>query len=388
MMVRPTRTPVLLSFALVLGARLPLAAQMPRRAARAESGDSVERQLRRLERRADSLVRIYDDNDLVAAERRAVGDSLDRTMAQIDSLARNLGASARPAAARFRIELPSSMMGTFVQTRGDERLAPRGWLGIVVSGPAREPRVENGEIVVRYLQHPVIVSVDPSSPAERAGLVPSDTLLAYDGRDVSENDISLARLLRPNARVLVRVRRDGRTKEVPVTIADVPSRIKMQRELSFVRVDPPVEGLPEPMRFSRMPRRAVGSPMTNAGAMTPLPPSVPLPPLGPTPGTIYNYGLNSIAGAQLVSITEGLAKTIGIAYGLLVTVSPYGSPANQSGLKDGDVIVKADGEPIRTIAALRERVRAAAENGERTVDLEIVRDRRPQKVTLRWSGVR
>jgi len=108
--------------------------------------------------------------------------------------------------------------------------SPRGWLGIVIQGAAQEPRVVNGEMIIHYLTHPEIVSVEPSSPAERAGLVPSDTLIAYDGRDVKDGDISMTRLLRPNSRVLVRIRRDGRTRDVPVTIADVPSRISLRRD--------------------------------------------------------------------------------------------------------------------------------------------------------------
>lgn len=289
------------------------------------------------------------------------------------------------------LERAAKAMGrAFVLSHGDEPFVPRGWLGIVVSGPAREPRVDNGEIIVRYLAHPAIVSVDPSSPAERAGLVPSDTLLAYDGRDIRDNDISLTRLLRPNARVMVRVRRDGRTRDVPVTIADVPSRIKLQTELSFGMRAPQVAvGLPDAPRFSKAPGapRPI-PPMATVPAAAALAPPEPVPPLGPTPAVIYSYGLSSVAGAQLVAITEGLAKTIGIASGLLVTVSPFGSPAYQSGVRDGDVIMKVNGESTRTVRTLRERVQAAAENGARTVELEILRDRHPQKLTLRWIGVR
>ena len=61
--------------------------------------------------------------------------------------------------------------------------------------------MENGELIIRYLTHPAIVSVEPSSPAERAGLVPSDTLIAYDGEDVRDTDIAITRLLTPNKRV-------------------------------------------------------------------------------------------------------------------------------------------------------------------------------------------
>ena len=48
----------------------------------------------------------------------------------------------------------------------------RGWIGIVVSGAPTQIRVENNEMFLRYLLYPEIASVDPSSPAQRAGLAP------------------------------------------------------------------------------------------------------------------------------------------------------------------------------------------------------------------------
>ena len=405
MMVRPIRTSLLVSAVLGLGAGSALSAQTTRRPARAEASDSVERQLRRLERRADSLVRVYNDNDeLSAAERRAVGDSLDRTIDQIDALARSLGLIERgmtpmapmPPAfpdAELRMELAPSMMDrattamghAFIRARTAQAAAPRGWMGIVVSGPALEPRFDNGELIVRYLTHPVIVSVDPSSPAERAGLAPSDTLLAYDGRDVRDADISLTKLLRPRARVMVRVRREGRTKEVPVVVADVPSRIKAQMELSFATRVPQAGGDPgatlELMRVlppGAAPRaRAFSAPVQSSYRSAPR---------APMPDVIYGVGMSGVAGAQLYAVSEGIAKATGVPYGLFVAAAPAGTPAYQSGLRDGDIISQAAGEPVRTVEALRARVQAAAESGERSVALEIVREKRTQRVTLRWSG--
>jgi S1-C subfamily serine protease len=122
--------------------------------------------------------------------------------------------------------------------------------------------------------------------------------------------------------------------------------------------------------------------------MAPLPPTTPLPAQAPTPAIIFGYGYNSVAGAQFAVVTEGLAKAIGVRQGVLVTLAPPGSLAYQSGLREGDVIVKAKGAPVRTIAELRERVQAAFENGDSAVDLEYLREKRARKAVLRWSGVR
>jgi serine protease Do len=397
------RTPLLCSFTAVLVAGAPLRAQRAeagglRRTPRAESLDTNERQLRRLERKADSLAQLYGEGeDLSAARRRALGDELDRTMAQVEELARRM---SEVSSRMVRVRVPvapmiderdaMAMSNALRQAEASRIPMPRGWLGIVVSGTAREPRVDNGELIIRYLTHPEIVSVEPSSPAERAGLTPSDTLVAYDGRDVRDRDISLTRLLRPNARVLVRIRRDGKTKDVPVTIADVPSRFRLRTEATYVpRAPHAPPQAPEAPGFlhARVPASAM-EPMVPMPAMPSASAMPALPPQAPTPAMIIGYGLNSVAGAQLAALTDGLARTVGVERGVLVTSAAVGSPAYGSGLRDGDVIVRVGGEPVRTVPQLREQVQRAVHNGESSVELDCVREKKARRIVLRWNGGR
>jgi serine protease Do len=394
MMRHPIRPSLLVSLGIALAAgALPLGAQRvevtTRRATRStgSAASAAEQQLRALERRADSLSWLYNEADeLSVAERRRVGEMLDRTVEQIETLSARLATmDAADAAGGVRVRLSPST-GSQAQTFMRKALAeskavmPRGWIGIVVSGPAREPRVENGELIVRYLAHPAIVSVEPSSPAERAGLLPTDTLVAYDGKDVRDSDIAITRLLEPNKRVMVRIRREGRTLDVPVRIANAPSRIAWRREMT-VEVAPAA------------PLPSVAFPRSPLAALAPMPPmSAPAPALAPTPPAsapmprvLFGFGsVSGVAGAQLVAVTEGLGRTLGVRNGVLVTNAPVGSPAYQSGLRDGDVIVRASGVPIRTVADLRERVASAANNGEHSVAVEFVRGKRARKGTLRW----
>lgn len=408
-MVCSIRTPLLVSFTVVLAtgapARAALFAQRPeagamRRTPRAESADSNERQLRRLERRADSLAQLYNEGEeLSVAQRRAIGEELDRTVAQVDALARRMAESDRRMV-RVRVQVEpmiderkaTAMSEALRQAHASQMAIPRGWMGVLISGTARESRIENGELIIHYMTHPVIMSVDPSSPAEKAGLVPGDTLMAYDGRDVRDRDISLTQLVRPNARVLVRIRRDGKTKDVPVTIADVPSRIRLRSETNF-ELNAPRAPLSDGIVFSRsatpppafLPRSAPTPPM---GAVAPMAPWPAMPAVPPTPAMIIDFGLNTVAGAQLAALTEGLARTVGVHRGVLVTYAAVGSPAFQSGLRDGDIIVRAAGEPVPTVAAVRERVQAAVDNGDSNIEIELVRDKKSRKVTLRWGDGR
>jgi C-terminal processing protease CtpA/Prc len=394
-MARSICISLLWSFTAVL-ASAPLSAQRvevggTRRAPRADPADANERALRRLERKADSLAQLYNENEeLSAAQRHAVGEELDRTVTQIEEQTRRMSElDSRVVQLRIQAtpmigERSATAMGDVLRQALSQLAMPRGWMGVHLSGMARESRIENGEVIIHYLMHPVILSVDPSSPAEKAGLAPGDTVVAYDGQDVRDRDISITRLVRPDARVLVRIRRDGGTKEVPVTIADVPSRIRLRTEANF---DLPraIGSLPEGMVF---PRRSppVASMAPRAPGMRPT--SALLPPRAPTPGMILSDGLSTVAGAQFAALTEGLARTVGVRRGVLVTYVGVGSPAYMSGLRDGDVIQQVGGEPVRTVAELREQVQLAVDNGESSVELSCVRDKKPRKVMLRWNDDR
>ena len=389
--MHPTRF-LLPSLALAVASGLaPAAAQqvITRRPPRAETGDTTsERAFRRLQIRLDSLTHLYNESeDITAAERRRVAEEIARTVAYItEQIGDEIGVRSgemrmrQPLAAGMqRVMLRANMLPQFFN-------APRGWIGIVVEGPGIEPRAEGGELIVRYLSYPRIVSVDPSSPAQRAGLVPNDTLLAYDGSDVRENDISLNRLLRPGAKVSVRVRRDGRPREFAVTVAEAPSRIVQRRgdEARDDRAAYVLSGIPDvPTVFPRMPAPSAGPVRaTSRAPMAAAPP--PVPPMPAATPFVFGFSVNGVAGAQLTTISEGLGRTIGVSSGVLVTNAPAGSPASESGLTDGDVIVKVSGQPVRSVLEVRQLVGFAYQNGERSVEIDLLRQKKPVKTTLRW----
>jgi membrane-associated protease RseP (regulator of RpoE activity) len=403
--------PLVASLAVLLASGvLPLAAQQQRvdvvrvRTPLAEPADSTERLLRKWQHQLDSLARVYNEHDdLTMAERRRVEEELGRTIKRLDDLSSRMSRAPdrmmRPGD-QIRILLApqaveraaASMSRAMMQVREAEQAAPRGWVGIVAEGPNLS-RVEDGQLLVRYFAYPRVASVDPSSPAQRAGLAPNDTLLAYDGVDVSENVISFTRLLRPNAKVSIRFRRDGKVREIPVTVAPVPYRIVQRRDdESRARESWDVAVMPEAPSFPRvpMPAMAPGAPMrVTVRATTPA--AAPRAPEGaeaPRPmvayGFSYNSGVIGVAGAQLSTISEGLGKALGVSSGVLVTTAPVGSPANESGLVDGDVISKVGGQVVRRATEVRDLVALAAENGDHAVELELVRQKRVLKLLLKW----
>ncbi|HEU4722089.1 MAG TPA: PDZ domain-containing protein [Gemmatimonadaceae bacterium] len=376
--------PLLVTIGLALGAGAPsLAAQrtetIVRTAPRAPA-DSLAPRLRRLERSIDSLMRVFRDDDLTGEQRLRLNQLIDERVAEFTAL--RMAAPRRESNVFVRVPGPvreARIAGEPFLPRFAQAAMVPGWIGIVVSGAPTQIRVENNEMFMRYLTYPEIASVDPSSPAQRAGLSPGDTLMAYNGRDVRREEISMTRLLQPKATVKVRVRRDGRVKELPVLVADAPPRIKLRRVQEIQDPDAPLVAgrepmLPRPMVAPTPPSARSVPPPSRVGTTHPLAPMSPAFPLDPS----------IVAGAQLVTVSEPMKRSLGLPTGVLVTNVPIGSPADESGLQEGDVIVRVGQQTVRGLLELRDQVARASEEGERAVGIELRRGKERRTLTLRW----
>ena len=305
--IRPSSTPLLVTVGLAIAASAsPLVAQksetIARSAARASAGDSAEVRLRFLERSIDSLVRSFRDEELNPEQRLRLRREIDDRFAEFMAL--RMATSPRPKESNVFIRRTpefgfESRFGneatSLLPTLPQADMVP-GWIGIVVSGAPTQIRVENNEMFLRYLIYPEIASVDPSSPAQRAGLSPGDTLMAYNGRDVRREEISMTRLLVPKATVRVRVRRDGKVKDLPVVVAAAPPRIKRRREDEMRDVSAPMIAMPPAPMIPRTPSaapapRAYVPVPPAARAMRSMPAIALLPP-------VFGVSPSGVAGAQ------------------------------------------------------------------------------------------
>ena len=89
-----------------------------------------------------------------------------------------------------------------------------------------------------------------------------------------------------------------------------------------------------------------------------------------------------LAGAQLVWIQgEAWQSIFDVGSGVLIT-DVFSDPARSSGLKVGDVILRADGQDLTSVAQLRRII--DTHRSDRIVELQIVRQKRARTVTLRW----
>lgn len=391
-------TPFLVTVGLALVASAsPLAAQKSetsaRGAARASTSDSAAMRLRSLERSIDSLVHSFQDEDLNPEQRFRLRREIDDRFAEFMAL--RMAVSPRPKesnvfirrAPDFGFESRFGNEATTILPRLAQAQMVPGWIGIVVSGAPTQIRVENNEMYLRYLIYPEIASVDPSSPAQRAGLSPGDTLMAYNGRDVRREEISMTRLLVPKSTVKVRVRREGKVKELPVVVAEAPPRIKRRREDEMRDASTPMIAMPSAPMIPGTPSVAPAAPPVRG--YVPMPPpartmrsvvdATPLPP-------VFSITLSGVAGAQVVTVTETMKRNLGLPAGVLVTTVPVGSPAGESGLQEGDVILRVRDQSVTLVQELRDAVARAAEDGERSVPLDVRRGKERRNITLRWRS--
>ena len=259
---------------------------------------------------------------------------------------------------------------------------PRGWLGFNAQGPS----VFDGEKVT-YFAYPQILSVDPASPADRAGIVPGDVLVAFNGTDVFGHQFDLSRLIVPNKRVSVTIRRDGENKEFPLDIVRVPQGV-FNRRMAF-RLPMPPDG-PEGMAFihvepdgeggNRVARGAGGGGRGEASTQRVI---VARGGLGPMVAGSYTIiAPHSVFGADVSTVGPELARALKIEKGVLVNDVPEASPAYKSGLRVGDVIVTASGQSVATLVQLQDLV--VSHFGDRSVLLQVMRDRKPTRLTVTW----
>ena len=143
------------------------------------------------------------DSEARAHEQRAVTVQLDAVSRSLRSLQDQLGSLCN---------------------RGTK---PDGWLGVSFSG-AFELRGRGMPESLHFEEFPEIVAVDPGSPAEEAGIESGDVLVALDRRDVRNRDIAMGAMLKPGAKLAVRIKRDGRVRDMTILVRRRPEAFVSQ----------------------------------------------------------------------------------------------------------------------------------------------------------------
>jgi serine protease Do len=154
------------------------------------------------------------------------------------------------------------------------------------------------------LKEPVgalVANIEKGSPAEKAGIIPGDVILSFDGKPVQSSG-DLARLVantKPGTAVIVEVWRKGELRKLQVTVGELmPEQVSAQKE-------------PQQMPVSR-------------------------------------------AGLVLSELTPQLRERLKIDHGLLVRKAA--GPAQRAGIEPGDVILAVNDIPVTTLSAFEQQL--------------------------------
>jgi serine protease Do len=218
---------------------------------------------------------------------------------------------------------------------------------------AREVTPENVKQYKLQAERGVVVGrVAPDSPASKAGLKETDVITEVDGQRV-EGATQFRRMIReiPAGRtVQLTVWRDGRAQTLS---AKLDQAEELHRVMSGA--------IPGSFAF-RMPDVEV-----------PDMPDVRVEPDGPIValegGDLVIPSMHPRLGIDAEDIGGQLGSYFGVpdGEGVLVRSVNAGSAAEKGGLKSGDVITKFDGERIRSLGELREKLAAKSETATLTV---------------------
>ncbi len=228
------------------------------------------------------------------------------------------------------------------------------WLGVetheVTADKAKELKLSAERGVV-------LGKIVPDSPAAKAGLKENDVVTEINGQRV-EGAAQFRRMIReiPAGRsIQLTVWREGRSQTVSATLGKSEER---RRSMKMVA--------PTPGAFAfRMPE------------------------IPDVPSMEWNGNMVFGGGQPRLGIdAEDLSGQLGTFFGapegegILVRDVNSGSAAEKSGVKAGDVITSLNGERIRTVGELREKLSAKRDDKDRTVKLGVLRNKSEISLTV------
>lgn len=210
----------------------------------------------------------------------------------------------------------------------------------------------------------VLGSIVPDSPAAKAGLKQNDVVTEINGQRI-EGAIQFRRMIReiPAGRTIqLTLWRDGHAQTVSVTLGKGEERRQSFKVLT-----------PEP-----------GAP----GGFTFNMPEIPFIPSMEWDGGRLLMGGQPRLGIQAEDLNGQLGTFFGApdGEGILVRDVNPGSPAEKAGVKAGDVIISVNGERVRTVGDLRERLapkRGVKDKDQaQSVKLGVLRDKSEVSLTV------
>jgi serine protease Do len=215
-----------------------------------------------------------------------------------------INTAIRPAANTIGFTVPINMAKKILpQLRAHGRVT-RGWLGVEIRTVTPDLAEE---LDLEEAAGALISRVYPGSPADKGGLERRDVIVEFDGTSISSLE-ELPQAVADTAvgkKVVVRVVRDGKREKIRVEVGEMET--------------------PE---------------LADTAGASPLPESF---------------------GLRAQTLTKELAERLGVdeGHGVVIAEVEPGSPADEAGLRRGDVIVEVDKEEVGDTAELKELLKKA-----------------------------
>lgn len=198
-------------------------------------------------------------------------------------------------------------------------MADEGWLGIAIS---EVNQTEAREAKLSKLGGVYVNTVQPESPAAKAGVQPHDIIVEYNGHAV-EGVLQFRRLVRetpPGRSVSMRVWRAGRQQTLS-------AKVESRRMLLESSMPMPMSGR---IRIER-------------------------------PFMMFRgIGMHPLLGVHAEEVSGQLGQYFQVpgGRGVLVVEVNSGSAAQKAGMKAGDVIYQVNGKPVGTTVELEQALRS------------------------------
>lgn len=258
--------------------------------------------------------------------------------------------------------------GLVIQSR---QSVAHGWLGATSVNNFAAATSQQGRVNSRGVR---VAAVFPDSPADLAGVKPSDVLLSISGRElITVADLTnTLRRLPADGEVTLKILRGGERKPLLLQAKLVPAPAVESRQQVVAltermeSLEASASGMPtgDPQRQT-LESKAVTMRQILSGITNAAPPEI---------------RLRVMYGLEVQPLSPQLAKFFGAPSGVLVSTVAQSGKGGQSGLQSGDVIVKVGEQPVADTASLTQALGDVKEDG---IEVLVLREQSPVKLSLR-----
>ncbi|MES3035239.1 MAG: PDZ domain-containing protein [Gemmatimonadota bacterium] len=357
----------------------------------------LERATRADGRVRDSIVRVTSKRIAeLAGEIARVQMEADRVQSGDVDAETRAALTAQIASAQAMANVTRALAGQQRQLIFSTRAAPRGYLGVVLESEQRT-RIRNGKVFTEFVSPSVVLSVTAGSPAAKAGIEAGDTITAL-GRAPLPGEVLMSEVVKPGEKLPVKLRRRGGERVVNVVVGNDPNAVTAP-SISYYDMNGETMRVCNGDNCSTMIAGMRGQPGVPGNVTVTVPPAPPgvattpraTPAPAPAPAVrVFERGATwsatdyTFGGAMMTSINSDLEGLTGVDEGILVLRVAPGTPAAESGLRGGDVIIRVNDDDCEGVRDLQRAVQRASSRGGRSVSLVVNRKKKDQAITLQW----